>query len=169
MKRPILITALSALTLAPVAVVLAAAGSSGGPAPCPNLYPHEPIVVYEVSGYSLGGFIDQALVVYRDGSARLSHATLDGNGSRSQWTYVGQDAAIELARNLANLGAREVCDRPEIVADLPLTTLTIIGPQTDARAHTASWWFPDTPQLQSIQLRINGFIATFFPNNPPGG
>jgi hypothetical protein len=162
MKRPILISAACALALASVPFFLTGAATTGGAPPCVNQLRHEPVVVYEVSGFGLGGFFDQALTVYGDGSVRLARSTLDGVGSSSRWIYVGQEAAVDFARNLANLGARELCDQPSVVSDLPLTTLTVIGPQTDARAHTASWWYPETPQLQAIQQRIDTFICTHF-------
>ena len=55
------------------------------PAPCPNLYPHEPAVLFEVSGYTLAGPYDLELAVYGDGYARLSSAS----AGKCQQQYVG--------------------------------------------------------------------------------
>ncbi len=161
MKRSFLLLASAAL-LIPAALTLASFRATPQ-APCANVFAHEPLVIYEVNGFTFGGFLDQFLIVYSDGSARLSRGTLDGTGTSTRLAHVGQDEAINLARNLVLLGARDRCDDPSIISDLPLSTLTVIGATTDARSHTYSWYHPEDPAAQAIQLRLQEFLATWFP------
>lgn len=157
MLRPILLVALVSV---PFLVALRPA-----PAPlaaCPNAIPHEPIVLYDHSGGTLGGYVDRALTVYGDGTARLSFA-FQGVPSKAEFAFPGPDAARQLALDLAQLGAGVLCDDFQVVSDLPPTTLTILRDATDSRAHTFSWYLSNGA-YGAIEARLQTFTQTYFPN-----
>ena len=128
---------------------------------CVDDLPHQPVVVYEVSGFTFVGFFDRELVVYQDGSARLSSASAAGDG-KAQVASVAPGAAVALLSDLSAAGAFQLCDQTGTFNDLPLSTLTVVRPQTDARAHTFSWWAGDGA-YGPVEQRLNQFIAAAFP------
>lgn len=132
---------------------------------CPNLIRHEPLVVYDQSGFGIGGQIDLALSVYNDGTARLS-SYFAGPPSLSQarLEYVGPDAAQQLFLDLAQLGAGTMCDTDQFATDLPTSTLTLQRGLTDSAAHTSSWLAPDTQQ-SLVEQRLWAFIQATFPGS----
>ena len=131
------------------------------PPPTANDIPHEPLVVYEVSGFTFAGAIDRELLLYQDGSARLSSATTGPNGS-SRLVVVPALDAIALLSSLSEAGAFQLADQTRTYSDTPLSTLTVMRPLTDARAHTFSWWSADGSYAPIEQL-LNNFIANAFP------
>src|SRR5689334_12309132 len=44
------------------------------PPTCANVHVHEPVVIFEVSGTTLSGSIDQTLIAYGDGALKLASA-----------------------------------------------------------------------------------------------
>lgn len=125
-----------------------------------NPIAHEPVIVYEVTGGTIAGPYDLQLTVYADGLARLSSATRTKVG-RTLTRDVGHEAAIELATELARVGAYFASDQVMTVTDVPLSTLTILQGAPDARSHTYSWWVPDASNLTAPTL-LQQFIADNF-------
>ena len=131
--------------------------------PCPNVLPHEPIVIYDVNGYTLAGPLDLQMIVYGNGFARLSTTnTPDGEG-KSQITTVSPTDANALLVALAKRGAFELCDDPSFVTDMPMSTLTVMKSDTTVRAHTYSWWVAQGPYGAPEQVLLD-FISSAFPN-----
>jgi hypothetical protein len=150
-----------ALTLAALPFLFAAAPAPA-PTACPNTIPHEPVVLFDVSGSTIGGPIDIGLTVYNDGTVRISSTGQFGLPSQARTAFVGQAAAIQLLLDLSNLGAGQLCDRYEDVPDLPVSTLTVFRNGTDPRNHTYSWVTGDG-EYGPIANRLQDFIHTTFP------
>jgi hypothetical protein len=149
------------LVVVPALFLLPSAAPSAPP--CVNTLPHEPVVVYEVSGGTLGGYLDLQLCVYNDGMARLTRASFDGANSKSQLVFVGETSAFGLASDLSQLGIWVQCDDTNMANDVPLQTVTVLRGATDARAHTYSWWLPNGAYAP-IEQRLSTFVAASFPN-----
>lgn len=129
---------------------------------CPNTLPHEPIVLFDVTGYTLGGPMDIGLTVYNDGLARICR-TQSFNGSvDARLNYVTPAEARQLALDLGALGAGVLCDSDVIVTDVPMSTLTILRDATDTRAHTFSWVGGFGPH-GDVEQRVWTFINATFP------
>jgi hypothetical protein len=159
------------LSVAFVAVAVAAAPAlqttARAPLPsCPNSIPHEPLVVYEVTGGTLSGPVDGFLAVYGDGLARYS-SSIDGNGpGYSQTVSVGDEAA-ELHAQLIAAGALELCDQPDLVSDVPLSSLTVLRFAPRGRPNSFSWYAATDEQVGEIESLLSSFIGRHF--TPPGG
>jgi hypothetical protein len=151
-----------ALIPALLAVPFLAAPAPVAVAPCENLIPHEPLLLYDVTGATFGGPIDIGLTVYGDGTARISSFLAGSNTADARVAYVGTDAARQLVQDLVELGAASLCDVPSFINDLPATTLTIFRGGTDSRAHTFSWYDARAP-YSTIQQRVQTFIQETFP------
>ena len=133
---------------------------------CPNSLPHEPLVLYEVTGGTLLGPVDGFLAVYGDGLARYS-SSIDGSGpGSSQTVFVGTDATL-LQQDLIAAGAMSQCDQPDIANDVPQSTLTVFRANA-RRASTFSWFLPEGP-TEEIQSILSSFIAAHFTLPPSGG
>ena len=130
---------------------------------CTDVHPHQPIVVYEVSGGTLAGPIDLELLVYQDGSARLSSSTANFGSGKSQNAYVGDKAASAFLTALSQNGASQLCDLSDLTSDMPLSTLSVMRGNTNARIHTFSWFFA-TDQHAAVEQIVQAFIASNFPN-----
>ncbi|QDU84796.1 hypothetical protein Pla163_19100 [Planctomycetes bacterium Pla163] len=136
---------------------------------CPNTLDQEPLLMYDVSGYSLTGVIHQHLAVYDNGVVSISSVSggtpLFPSANKADITYIQPTAARALLKSLVQAGARQICDEDIPVADLPLTTITVFARgNTDDRAHTFSYWLPLSNESQTVSGLIQAFIATTFPN-----
>ncbi len=156
-------TALVALSILPWLSPSHAPVSSVAAPGCVDVFPHHPIVVYEISGGTLAGPLDQELIVYGDGSARLSSATANFGAGSSQLAFVGDAAAAALITSLSQNGAFQLCDDPSQVSDMPLSTLTVMRGNTDSRVHSFSW-FIAKGQHAPVEQILQTFIATNFPS-----
>jgi hypothetical protein len=147
--------------------VVPLASSSNAPAArqaCANLVAHEPIVVYEVTGYTVAGqLVDRSLAVYGDGLARISAAEDGGGAGRARIAYLSPATAASLQRDLASAGAFTLCDDPFPVADMPMSTLTVLRGATDAKARTYSWWWAQQTPYEPAEQVLASFIAAHFP------
>lgn len=165
MKNALVLSVLSGIALAAGAPAFQTA-TPRELAPCPNPFPHEPLVVYEVTGWTLGGPVDQLLVVSDDGSARLS-SSLGGDGS-SESVVVGS-AAAELQEALVAAGALVLCEEPDFTSDMPLSTLTVLRKAPRGRPNTLSWFVPQNAELAAIEALLQAFIAEHFGLSFGGG
>jgi hypothetical protein len=151
-----------AITLAALPFLFAAAPAPV-PAGCPNTIRHEPLVLYDVSGSTIAGPIDTSLVVYNDGTVRVSSTGQFGLPSTSQVAFVGFDPVHQLLLDLSSLGAGQLCDDITLAVDLPTSTLTVFRDASDSRNHTFSWIVPIAP-YDAVQQRLQDFIHTHFPS-----
>ncbi len=145
----------------PLALALAALPAAPPATPCPDIYPHEPAVLYEVSGSTIAGPSDLELLVYGDGWARVSSATA-GTSGQCQQVFVGRPAARALLERLAAEQAFTLCDGDQPITDMPLATLTVMRPATDTRAHSMSWILADS-SFRELEQELGRFLATWFP------
>ena len=160
MKRSTLIGSLVTLPL--VLAVSSGTARSVEPSGCANIWLHEPLLVYDVSGATFAGPIDMSLSVYSSGLVKISSASdLPGLG-RADIANVTPAEARALAVELRSLGAHSLCDVPVSGADIPLKTLTVFGLGTDTFAHTFSWFNVDA-DTGTIQQRLEEFISDTFP------
>lgn len=158
----------SILTVSLVLPVLGALGlcaalaPTATPPPCVNVFPHEPILMYEVSGRSLCCLVDIQMTIYGDGSVRAASADESGPG-RAQIAYVPPLAIQGLIADLNMFGAGTSCDVPSFFNDVPLSTLTLLRGVTDGRTRTWSW-LGDDGQNGAIEQRLNQFLHDTFPS-----
>ena len=130
---------------------------------CPDVLGGGPILVYDVSGSTLLGPLHRHLAVYDDGHASYSAAGgLPGAQPEAVFTYVGEKAAAQLLADLRAAGAFQLCDAQLLVSDVPLTTVTVLTPGTDARAHSFSYWIPTTAGHQQVEQVIQTFLDERF-------
>ncbi len=160
MKRSTLIGILCAVPL--VLAVSSGTARSVGTGGCDNIWFHEPLLVYDVSGGTFAGPTDLSLTVYNSGQVKISSASLQPGEGRADIAYVTPADARNLAVELRALGAHSQCDVPVSGADIPLKTLTVFGLGTDTFAHTFSW-FQVMGDTALIQQRIMEFISDTFP------
>jgi hypothetical protein len=127
------------------------------PATCVNVQRREPIVMWDVTGDTLAGtLVHGRLVVYNDGVTSVS----SGNGD-VRTEGVAPAVVQGLRRALVQAGATTLCDQA-YVTDMPLTTLTMFEGNTDAQAHTFSYWVAENAYA-GVQAEIDHFLATHFP------
>jgi hypothetical protein len=154
----------SSLLLALAAVPLAGDPVSIRPsaqAYCPNALDHEPVLMFERTGGTLMGPVDLLLVVHGNGRVRLadfSEAELPQGG----FANVDPEAVSDLMLDLERYGAWIECDDSGMVTDVPLNTITLLKPGTNARSHTHSWWLPEGAN-GAIEARIELFLDEAFP------
>lgn len=129
---------------------------------CPNTLPHEPIVLFDVTGFTLAGPMDIQLTVYNDGTARLCQTQSMTGAIDARLNYVTPAEALQLALDLGQLGAGVLCDSDVMVSDVPMSTLTILRDATDTRAHTFSWVGGFGPH-GAVEQRLWNFIHATFP------
>lgn len=146
---------------------LATPPAAGPFSPCPNSFPHEPLVVYEISGSDFLGPVDSLLAVYSDGLARYSSSMGAGPGF-SFTEYVGTDGA-SLHAELIAAGALQQCDVEEIWSDVPLSTLTVLRGGSRQAGNTFSWFVAEGPPLTTMENALTAFIAAHFPAAPSRG
>lgn len=136
--------------------------------PCANQWVNEPLVVFDVSGYSLAGLIHRHLTVYNSGLVTIAEAgggtTLFPFGSKADVTWLQPDETLKLWKSVMQAGAANICDIMEAVSDVPLTTVTVHRGETDSRAHTYSYLLASTPAASNVEQLILAFIQNTFPN-----
>lgn len=159
MLRSTVLLLLSALPVA--AGSYTALHSATATSSCVNAIVHEPLLVYEVHGGTLAGPVALNLIVFSDGSARWADLS-DADVPRGGVVNSTPGAVLALVRDLEILGGGGSCDAQGYVTDVPLHTLTLLGPGTNSRAHTFSWWLPESSNGM-IQLRVEQFLAEFVP------
>jgi len=129
--------------------------------PCTNVFPHEPVLMYEVSGRSLCCLVDIQMTIWNDGSVRAASADESGVG-RAQIAVVPPLLVQGLLADLNMFGAGSSCDVPTMTSDAPLATLTLLRGATDGRTRTWSW-LGDDGQNGAIEQRLNQFLHDTFP------
>lgn len=126
----------------------------------------EPIVFWDISGFTLTGPLHSRLAVYNDGLASISSASngLFGAHSDADFTFVGLDDIVALRQALGAAGAASATDSDLFVSDVPLQTVTFISkPAPKARANTFNFWLAIEPEQQAVLAVLNDFIEDHFP------
>lgn len=150
----------SLFVVVPAAFVCVALAPTPAVPQCENVWPHEPVLLYEVAGHTLCCPIDLQLTVYGDGFARIAGS--DAGEGRARTSFVGAASVQSLIADLGALGAGTACDRPDLITDVPLSTLTLMRGTTEGRARTYSW-LGDDGSGGAITTRIDQFVASAFP------
>ncbi|MDH3254511.1 MAG: hypothetical protein OEM62_05925 [Acidobacteriota bacterium] len=156
------------LTLALGAVML---GAAHGQTPRPEANPIdwvnpidcEPLVVYDISGYGIGGAIHEHLAVYSDGLASV--ASLSPGGFFAEVTWVTPERAREFNDELIAAGALELPDRrTDGVADFPMTTVTVFnGSQQNAVHNVFSFYdIGEARDYEAVVGIVEAFIGETF-------
>lgn len=137
-------------------------------APCVNLFQNEPLVVFDISGFTLTGLLHKHFSLYSSGVATLAEAgggtPLFPFGSKADVAFVTPEEARKLWSAVVAAGAFSNCDILEWVSDVPLTTVTVYRGETDSRARTYSYYLPSKPSAAAVQALIEEFIQKAFPN-----
>lgn len=133
---------------------------------CPNIFVVEPLVIFDVSGFSLGGAIHRHLTVYNNGLASISNAGgfpphISGTAT---FTFLPVGKAIGLARDLFDAGAWDVCDELVPISDTPITTVTVLRGGTNAPSHTYSYYTPESPEATEAAQILADFVDEHFPD-----
>ncbi|MFN0205628.1 MAG: hypothetical protein ACKVS6_04860 [Planctomycetota bacterium] len=138
------------------------------PSACNNFFPQEPLVVFDISGYSLTGLIHQHVAIYSSGLVSISAA---GGGtqlfpfsSKADAVFLQTSAVEKLWNKVIQAGAMTICDENAFVSDMPLTTVTVHRGATNSASHTYSYYFPMSPESTAVANHIQDFINTHFPN-----
>jgi hypothetical protein len=170
MKRlnlPLLITSI-ALSSVVVTVGHSAAQDSGGArlleranlreggANTDSLLQSEPVLIFDVSGETLAGPVHRHLAIYNNGRVSLAEFSAAGE-LRNISTEIGGTSARAMARALEVAGASQLEDQRQAVLDVALTTVTVFEGDTDALAHTFSYWIP-SGQYGAVQELVDSFL-----------
>ena len=184
------IRALSVLAMATVIAVIISSNSTrsevfaGDDGTVPQEYipttPNQnPVLAYDVSGYTLtGGFIHFRMTVYDTGHVSLSAAGYDQvapQGAQGTEDPCPQDGkavfgsvtpqeAKQLHTDLVAAGAFRA-DNGLLAVDLPISTVTVFTwNNPNARSHTFTFHFANSPQIEETMNVINAFIDEHFPD-----
>jgi hypothetical protein len=157
-------SAIRTLAVTPPAALDSAAPQGG----CVNLFPQEPLIVFDISGFTLTGMLHQHFAVYSSGLVSISEAGGGGGsfpfGSKADMTFVAPEEAKKLWSKVVQAGAMSICDIPSFVNDAPLTTVTVHRGDTNSQAHTYSYYDASTPESAAVQDAIQKFMTATFPN-----
>ncbi len=130
---------------------------------CDNVIAHEPVLVYEVHGGTLAGPVDSIVTIYGDGAVRWMDVSMP-DSPRAAFVQANPLDVAELLLGLERIGGRLNCDDASFGTDLPLHTLTLLRAGTDVRAHTHSWWLPDSSN-GVMEQRIEAFLDVYLPEH----
>jgi len=134
-----------------------------GPSVC-NSIPRELLLSYDTTGGTLTGPINVNLQVYSNGEVKYSRSSgLSTPTSSVQHVFVTPNVAMKLLKRLRGAGAFSLCDQNLIVADVPLSTLTVLMPKQDGRFHTFSYSIGFGPGYAEVSQLINDFIGSNIP------
>lgn len=144
-------------------VALTTTETTAAPATAAQHIRQEPVLVYDVTGGTLSGPVHAHLTVYNSGLVTYSEAA--GLGTpvvNARTAYVAPDLVHALAKSLSAAGAFALPDQPLAVADIPLKTLTVFRGDTDAFAHTYSYWM-GLDSYAAADQAVRDFINTHLP------
>jgi len=135
-----------------VSVPLASSVDTGPPV-TPNHLRHEPSMALEYrNDFGVSEFL-----VFNDGSWSWGSVTHDGNSFR-----IGQAdplAVRELLNDLAGIGVIQLLDQVGGQHVSGAWTLTLLYGETNADAHTLTWWHGESPDHMLLQGRVSAFLA----------
>ena len=149
---------LSVMLCGALALTLVTAGQAIGSdtlTPGPTLagaIKREPVLMFDVTGSTLTGPLHSRYTVYNDGL--ITGGSCGGfTGANAAGTaYAPPSDVSQLLADLVDAGGVKLLDQNLSVADIPLTTVTVLKGSTNARAHTFSYWIGvgEYAQLASV-------------------
>jgi len=128
---------------------------------CEDLFAHQPVVLFEVSGSTLAGPVDTTLTVFSDGVVKLASAPANGPGKSASAVVTPADVE-KLRLALVTGNGLRLCDDPRLVTDVPLHTLTLLDGTQDSASHTFSYWV-GTEVYATVDQRLQQFVQQVFP------
>lgn len=131
---------------------------------CPATWSSDPVLVVDVAGTTLGGMVSRHLVVYSDGRAMLAERATRDEPARVETATIAPGFVEQLRLDLEYAGAFDACDDTAVVADVPLTTVTVFDRGRHARTNTFHYLVPG-PGQASTHLVIDLFVATHLPGS----
>lgn len=137
---------------------------------CDNTWDRDPLVVYDISGYTLTGALHRHLSIYSDGTATISSVSgIQGStwfpaSNKADFTFVGADIALKTWSAVRAAGALNECDSSLNVSDVPLQTVTVFRGSQNQSSRTYNYLLADTTAKVKIEQILNDFIQQYFPN-----
>lgn len=99
----------------------------------------QPVLIHDVSGGTLLGPVQSTVVVWSSGAVTYSGQEAFGDPVVGA-TSLSPAELDALMDGLAASGAQVLEDQWPQVSDVPLHTVTVLGPTSDSTAHTFSYW-----------------------------
>lgn len=145
--------AVAAAVLAAGALLGVAAEDSKSAVAIPGGVDQEPVLMYEVAGYGIGGPLHERLTVYSNGVASYSAAGPFDSGSAC-FTVLDESVVDQLRMDLAQAGVFTLGDLALVGNDLPVTTVTVFRTLPDgwSRARTFSFMEPFGAHARVVQI-----------------
>ncbi len=100
----------------------------------------EPVLNFDVSGSTLTGPLHHRLTVYNNGLITASQCSGFSGANSAGTGFTTPALAEKLRKELIDAGGLTLPDQNLSVADIPLTTVTVFKGNTNAKAHTFSYW-----------------------------
>jgi hypothetical protein len=133
-------------------------------APPGNVIMREPVVNVDVSGGTLTGPVHDRYTVYNGGFVSYSEASGLIGSSSAGTTGVSEAVVDQLIKDLEDAGAFKLTDQRSTVSDVPLTTVTVLKGDTNARAHTFSYWLA-IDDYAAVGQVLDDFRRTYIPSS----
>ena len=138
-----------------------------GPVSVCNSIDSSPVLIYNFAGGTLTGTLHTQFAVYTNGLATISRVNnlvfpTGTDDVDAALTYVDPTLVKNLAKQLVKRGAFKLCDQSLAVADIPLTTITVINEGPTTRAHSFSYWV-GSDEYAEVHALVQDFINTTFP------
>ena len=131
--------------------------AQSGSIPTP-LLKREPVLNFDVTGGTLTGPLHQRYTVYNDGLITGSDCGGPFGTNSGGTASVSATEAETLRKVLIQAGGMVLPDQNIFVSDVPFTTVTVFVGDTDAKAHTFSYWL-GTGAYATIDQKIADFMA----------
>ncbi len=129
-----------------------------------NSIDRELLVNYDTTGGTLTGPLNINLQVYSNGEVKYSRSSGLSPTLVVEHVYIAPDQAQKFQRILRDAGAFTLCDQNISVADIPLSTLTVLTGQQNGKYHNFSYYIGFGQGYSKVSQAINNFIATHIPN-----
>lgn len=99
----------------------------------------QPVLIHDISGSTLLGSVQSTTIVWSDGSVSYSSNSYKSDPVVDTWTL--SDSAYEgLLQGMMDSDAWILPDQWPQATDIPVHTVTVLDPTSDASAHTFSFW-----------------------------
>ena len=120
----------------------------------------EPVLNFDVTGGTLLGPLHTRFTVYNNGLVTFSEASGFADSSSAGTTRVSDTVVDRLVKDLEDAGGFKLSDQTITVSDVPLTTVTVFRGDTNAKAHTFSYWL-GIDQYAKIAQVIDDFYNAY--------
>ena len=157
--RPVVALVLAAVPVSLLSVAWLAGRSEAQSAGIGSaILKHEPVLVFDVSGSTLTGPLHISYRVYNDGYIAGSECGGPFGVNSAGTAGASEAEVLALQKALIDAGGMSLPDQNLSVADIPLTTVTVFRGDTNARAHTFSYWTNDAEYAALGQV-ISDFMT----------